>query len=218
MDKTGTTIFAASRGSEITVHGTQDHGGDEPLAFALAKARLLELCSRLLLFELDAPCREALRRAELLEPLQKLEPQLASWLGQEPWDERQQDETDAEFCALFVLSPETSPCASAWIGDEPARVGAAFAERVQRWCDALEISISNEPLGRVPRDHVAVLSGLLAHAWLSGPQGAPLAEEILTQGLAPWVHRFVDSVQAKTANPLYRATVRLLRILIDTNA
>lgn len=157
-----------------------------------------------------------MRQPALLEPLQKLEPTLESWLGEEPWSAERQDEADADFCALFVLSPETSPCASAWIGDEPARVGAALAERVQRWCDALGISISDEPLGRVPRDHVAVLCGLLAHAWLSGPQGAPLADEILTQGLTPWVHRFADAVQQKTSNPLYRATARLLQILVDT--
>ena len=94
-------------------------------------------------------------------------------------------------------------------------MGSAFHQRVEVWCDALHLSLSHGPLGRVPRDHVAVLSGLLAHAWLAGSAGDVLAEAIVTEALAPWVPRFIDAVLLKSTNPLYRATVQLLQVLLD---
>lgn len=180
----------------------------------IARAQLLELCSRLLLVELDPNAREMIRLPEILQPLMKLEPSLEEWLGTEPWDSNRSDDADADFCSLFVLSPTTSPCASAWFGDEPARIGSHFHNRVEAWSTALGIQLSNEPLGRVPSDHVAVLSGLLAHAILLGEAGAPLAEQIADEGLRPWVSRFVEAVLEKTGNPLYRAIVKLLDILV----
>jgi TorA maturation chaperone TorD len=180
----------------------------------LARARLIEVCSRLLLLELDADTRDALRHPGLLGPFNALEPGFDAWLGHEPWESERSDEADADFCELFLMGKHTSPCASAWIGDEPAVIGAAFHEHVDGWCDDLHLTLSDQPLGRVPRDHVAVLSGLLAHALLHGDAGARLADEIITHGLAPWLSRFVAAVLANTDNPLYRATVRLLEMLV----
>jgi len=186
-----------------------------PRDMGRTRAQILELCSRLLLVELDQSAREMIRLPEVLNPLMKLEPSLGEWLGSEPWDATRCDDVDADFCSLFVLSPTTSPCASAWFGDEPARIASHFHNRVEAWSAALGIQLSHEPLGRVPSDHVAVLSGLLAHAILLGDAGASLAEQIVEEGLRPWLSRFAAAVLEKTQNPLYRAIVQLLEILVS---
>ncbi|MFT5435332.1 MAG: hypothetical protein ACI9OJ_006049, partial [Myxococcota bacterium] len=135
----GTTTSARSPGSEVGPT-------EEPMNLRLARARLIEVCSRLLLVELDDATREAPRHPGLLGPLEALEPGLGSWLGDEPWTADRSDDVDANFCALFLLGKHTSPCASAWIGDEPARVGAAFEERVGDRCDALHLTLTLNPV------------------------------------------------------------------------
>jgi TorA maturation chaperone TorD len=209
------TMSAASSGSD------RDEQGDLPARAAeaehrVARARLLEVCSRLLLSEVDAKCLTALRDPALRTPLAQLEATLPDWLGRDPWSAHRFDEAAADFCELFVLSPGTSPCASAWLGDEPARIGAAFNTHVEHWCGALGLAISNAPLGRVPRDHVAVLLGLYAHATLKADEASSaLAAEIYDSALAPWIPRFARAVLKKTRNPLYRAVARLLDQLLE---
>ncbi|MDF1663500.1 MAG: molecular chaperone TorD family protein [Planctomycetota bacterium] len=186
---------------------------EEGLSYAGARATLLELVAQLLIQEIDNESRDALRHPDIVSVLDKLEPGVKDYLGDGDWTEQQWDECAADFCGLFLSNKNTAPFASAWYGEEASVVGAAQSELVDAWCGLLGISISGGPWGNVPKDHIAVLVGLMAHALhVPGPEGEALAQDILERGLDPWVDKFTKAVLGATDNPLYRSIVRLLSL------
>lgn len=190
---------------------------EEGLSYAGARATLLELVARLLIEELDQESRDALRHPDIVSVLDKLEPGVEEYLGSGDWTEQQWDYCAADFCGLFLSNKKTAPFASAWMGEEASVVGAAHSELVDAWCGHLGISVGGGPWGNVPRDHIAVLVGLMAHALhVPGPEGEALAQDILQRGLNPWVHKFTQAVLGATENPLYRSIVRLLVVSLKS--
>lgn len=190
---------------------------EEGLSYARARATLLELVARMLIQELDQESRDALRHPDIVSVLEKLEPGLEAYLGDGDWTEHQWDLCAADFCQLFLTNKSTAPFASAWMGDEPSVVGAAQTQLVDDWCAHLGISLAGGPWGNVPKDHIAVLVGLMAHALhVPGATGEALAQDILSRGLQPWVGRFKDAVLKSTENPLYRSIVKLLELSLKS--
>jgi len=182
----------------------------EGLSLSRARAVVLELCARLFLAELDPEARNALLTPEILDSLELLEPGVAAYLSGD-WSEVDWEDAAAEYCSLFLMGGATAPVASAWIGDEPALAGAATGALVTGWSEQLGLKLAQGLWGQLPQDHLTVLVGLLAHALsLPGPLGEALAGDIIGRGLSPWVGSFSEAVLKKTANPLYRALVRLL--------
>jgi TorA maturation chaperone TorD len=190
----------------------------ESLSLAKARATLLELVARLFIEELDEEARDALRHPDIMAVLDSLEPGVRDYLDSGEWTKAQWDLCAADFCHLFLTNKETAPFASAWMGDEPSVYGAELTALIDQWCERLELSINGGPWGNVPKDHVAVLTGLVAHSLhKTGPAAQALAEDILSRGLRPWIHRFIAAVSAATQNPLYKAAVQLLDIALKNS-
>jgi TorA maturation chaperone TorD len=188
----------------------------QSLSLKQARATLLEMVARLLLKELDEDARVALSHPDLARVFEELSPGFMAYVGRGPWTQAQQDMADADFCHLFLLNKGTAPYASAWVGDDPAVAGAAVTELSERWCERLSLKIEAGPWGNIPRDHVAVLIGLIAHASLTpGPHSEGLIADILQRGLGRWIFQFINAVESATNNPVYRGAVLLLADLLD---
>lgn len=183
----------------------------------LAQARLLELCARLLVLELDEEARLALNREGLAQGFEELEPGFIDYIVGE-WGVEHFDQASAEYCRLFLMPKGTAPVASAWMGDEPAQVGAQIHDAIMGWMLALDLDLEQGPWGRLPLDHIAVLSGLYSLALQSEDEvTVGLAAQIKERAVRPWLGAWVEAVLAKSQNPLYRGVVKLLREIFETN-
>ena len=176
-----------------------------------ARARALELSARLLVREIDAQALTALLDPALLDALDAYDSECAGYVSSLAGEGHAGLERLAtEFCALFVVSRETCPYASAWLPGAPADVGAALTRKVDHWMEQLGVEVAPGEWGNIPRDHIAVLTGLVALALLSEmPAGEALARTIAAETLS-WVPKFADAVAAASTSPLYRAAARLL--------
>jgi len=187
-----------------------------PEGLTRARAQLLEISARLLIREVGEQALRALVEPTFLDALESYEPGVRDYLEQVARDPKAGLERIAvDFCALFLAKPATSPYASAWVTAN-AKTGARatpqqLLQSVEGWMRELGMEIAPGEWGNVPRDHVAVL---VAHALYAGPRGLELAAEIREQAL-PWVADFRRAVCERTANPLYRATVRMLTDALD---
>jgi TorA maturation chaperone TorD len=184
-----------------------------------ARAQLLEITARLLIREVDTLALEALLEPQFLDALDAYEPRIRVYLENVAGDpEAGLERMAVDFCALFLMNSATAPYASAWSAKSVQPDGfsesrAATPEQMLRsidgWMREVGMEIAPGEWGNVPRDHVAVLAGLVAHALHAGPAGARLAKEIKRHALF-WVDDFKVAVCSRTQNPLYRASVRML--------
>ena len=184
-----------------------------------ARAQLLEIAARLLIREVDESALRALIDPAFLEALDHYEPGARDYLEAVASDtESGLERMAVDFCALFLASSATAPYASAWISasgrqGEDSVSSVATTEQILRsidgWMSEVGMEIAPGEWGNVPRDHVAVLAGLVAHALQMGEAGQILATEINQQALF-WIADFERAVCSSTPNPLYRATVRML--------
>lgn len=199
-----------------------------------ARAQLLEIAARLLIQEVDADALEGLRDPAFVEALEQYQPGVRADLNEVAKDlDVGLERLAVDYCALFLAHPATSPYASAWVakasqpgnvlarddaGNSGSRSDAKIAEpmtsdqilhSVDQWMGQLGMEIAPGAWGNVPRDHVAVLAGLVANALHRGPEGVQLANAIRDRALY-WVGDFEKAVCARTRNPLYQAAVRML--------
>jgi TorA maturation chaperone TorD len=184
-----------------------------------ARAHLLEITARLLIREVDEAALKALLAPKFAEAMESYEPGTRAYLEGIARDAESGLEGMAvDFCALFLANSATAPYASAWnavrLSPSPTnRSQNATTEQILQsvdgWMREVGMEIAPGEWGNIPRDHAAVLVGLIAHALWMGPRGLELAAEIKQQALF-WVDDFKDAVCARTRNPLYRATVRML--------
>lgn len=186
-----------------------DPSGSSDLA--RARARVLELACRLLVRELDDETVEALADRSLADALDAYQPGCSGYLARLAADSGPGlQDAATDFCALFVVSKPTCPYASAWLPGTSAETGAAITRSVDDWMTQLAIELAPGAWGNIPRDHVAVLAGLVALALHQpGPDGVALARTIAASTLG-WVPAFADAVCAATGNPLYRAAARMV--------
>lgn len=205
-----------------------------------ARAQLLEVAARLLIQEVDADALEGLRNPAFVEALEQYQPGVRADLDDVAKDvDAGLERLAVDYCALFLASPATSPYASAWVSkaSQPGNVLASngvgsvgspsdanpaalmtsdqILHSVDQWMAQLGMEIAPGAWGNVPRDHVAVLAGLVANALHRGPEGVELANAIRDRAMY-WVGDFEKAVCARTRNPLYQAAVRMLNdALVD---
>jgi TorA maturation chaperone TorD len=184
-----------------------------------ARAQLLEITARLLIREVDALALKALLEPQFLDALEAYEPGTRRYLESVAGaPEAGLEGMAVDFCALFLTNSATAPYASAWsttsaqagsVGEPRAATTEQMLKSIEGWMREVGMEIAPGEWGNVPRDHVAVLAGLVAHALHAGPTGAMLAKEINQHALF-WVDDFKVAVCSRTENPLYRASVRML--------
>ncbi len=181
-----------------------------PQSLNQVRAVALEVAARLVVRELDHAVVESLRAPALRDALSAYDSDCAAYLDAlDAGGADALEQAATEFCSLFVLGKNTSPHASAWLGSDPAETGAAITRSVAGWMDQLGVEVAPGDWGNIPRDHLAVLCGLVAIALHAPhPAGERLARTIAVEALG-WVPAFAEAVEHATTNPLYRAAARL---------
>jgi TorA maturation chaperone TorD len=147
-----------------------------------------------------------LRDPEIAHTLEALAPGCSGYLDQH-WDRDTFDQCAADFCGLFILSGGAPPYAGAWVEGDAATVRPALFDRITEVANALGQASADES---VPPDHIAVLLTLVVQAEEADEVDADLIWRVL---LGEWVGAFTSTLEARTNNPLYLATARLLHAL-----
>ena len=156
-----------------------------------ARAQLLEITARLLIREVDESALKALLAPKFAEAMEGYEPGTRAYLEGVARDtESGLEKMAVDFCALFLANSATAPYASAWNAAKLSPIATnrsqnATTEQILQavggWMREVGMEIAPGEWGNVPRDHVAVLVGLIAHALWMGPRGLELAAEIKQQ-------------------------------------
>ena len=174
-----------------------------------ARAVALELAARLLVRELDTDAVQSLRTPTLRDALSAYDSQCAAYIDELEASTAALEAAATDFCTLFLIERRTSPHASAWMGGDSTQIGAEISQAVTVWMEQLGVEVAPGDWGNIPRDHLAVLCGLVSLALLAQqPAGEILARHIVASWLG-WVPTFAAAVENATSNPLYRAAARL---------
>ena len=174
------------------------------------RAPIYSWLSRLLVREIQPSDWEALRSQPIRSILVRLEPNLATELGRDLC-KANREELDEEFARLFLLPGGVSPFATHWIAstskEQQEKTRDEISVLVERSLAAIGRSpIHDEPWGRIPKDHIAVLFDLIAEAEASSDvRDREVAAHLDRELLGEWIASFGNALEEQARNPLYRA-------------
>jgi TorA maturation chaperone TorD len=177
------------------------------------RAPIYAWLARLLVREIQAPDWDALRAEPIRGILARLEPALDAELDNE-LTSLAQENLHAEFARLFLLPGGVSPFATQWISDHSMRdrTRDEITGLIKRSLSALgRMEIHQEPWGRLPSDHIAVIFDVVAQADASSdPRDRKVAAHLDRELLGAWLGSFGRTLSEQAHHPLFRALGEVL--------